>query len=159
DLHPVAFGGAGRASVLTRELGWYPFAVGRTGGVDVLHCTTYYGPLRPRVPLVVTVHDLAVLRHPDAFPRWTRTYVPRVVPHVLRAATRVIAVSEFTKRELVELLRIPERKIRVVPNAVETAFTPDGEAADADYVLAVGTREPRKNLERLVEATRRLGVE
>jgi glycosyltransferase involved in cell wall biosynthesis len=100
-----------------------------------------------------------VLRHPDAFPRWTRTYVPRVVPHVLRAATRVIAVSEFTRRELVELLRIPEATIRVVPNAVEPAFTPEGDAAEGDYVLAVGTLEPRKNLERLADATRRLGVE
>ena len=53
---------------------------------DVLHCTTYCGPLRPRVPAVVTVHDLAVLRHPEAFPRWTRTYAPLLVPRVLRAA-------------------------------------------------------------------------
>ena len=86
ELQPVAFGGAGRASVLARELGWYPFAVGRTGGVDVLHCTTYYGPLRSRVPLVATVHDLAVLRHPETFPRWTRTYVPRVVSRRADAA-------------------------------------------------------------------------
>jgi glycosyltransferase involved in cell wall biosynthesis len=159
DLHPVAFGGAGRASVLAREIGWYPFVLSRARGFDVLHCTTYYGPLRPRMPLVVTVHDVAVLRHPEAFPRWTRTYAPRVVPHVLRAATRVIAISEFTRRELVELLRIPEHNICVVPNAVEPAFTPHGEAATGDYVLAVGTLEPRKNLERLVEATHLLGVE
>jgi glycosyltransferase involved in cell wall biosynthesis len=158
-LEPVAFGGAGRAAVLARELGWYPFALGRLRGFDVLHCTTYYGPLRPRTPLVVTVHDLAVFRHPQAFPRWTRTYVPRVVPHVLRAATRVIAVSEFTRRELVELLRVADEKIRVVPNALEPTFTPDGDAADGDYVLAVGTLEPRKNLERLAAATRRLGTE
>jgi glycosyltransferase involved in cell wall biosynthesis len=103
----------------------------------------------------VTVHDLAVLRHPDAFNRWTRTYSPRVVPRVLRRADRVIAVSEFTRRELVELLRVPEEKIRVVPNAVGPEFTPEGEAANGDYVLAVGTLEPRKNLERLVEAVRR----
>ena len=51
-----------------------------TARADVLHCPTYRGPLRSRVPLVVTVHDLAVLRHPEAFNRWTRTYSPRVVP-------------------------------------------------------------------------------
>jgi alpha-1,3-rhamnosyl/mannosyltransferase len=106
------------------------------------------------VPLVVTVHDLAVFRHPEAFNRWTRSYSPRVVPHVLRAAQRVIAVSEFTRRELVELLGIPESKIRVIPNAVGDEFTRDGPAESGDYVLAVGTLEPRKNLERLVEAVR-----
>jgi glycosyltransferase involved in cell wall biosynthesis len=107
------------------------------------------------VPLVVTVHDLAVLRHPEAFNRWTRIYSPRVVPGVLRAAQRVIAVSEFTRRELVELLGVPDRKIRVVPNAVGDEFTSEGPAADGDYVLAVGTLEPRKNLDRLVDAVRR----
>ena len=101
DVEPVAFGGANRASVLARELWWYPFRLATPGReTDVLHCTTYYGPLRPRVPTVVTVHDLAVFRHPQAFPRWTRTYAPFVVPRVLRAARRVIAVSEFTAAEL-----------------------------------------------------------
>src|SRR5581483_4184433 len=75
DVEPLAFAGRGRASVLARELWWYPFGLASVDA-DVLHCTTYYGPLRPRVPTVVTVHDLAVLRRPEAFPRWTRTYAP-----------------------------------------------------------------------------------
>jgi glycosyltransferase involved in cell wall biosynthesis len=158
-LEQLAFGGAGRASVLVRELLWYPFVLGAAGGLDVLHCPTYYGPLRSRAPLVVTVHDLSVFRHPRAFPRWTRTFVPRFVPLVLRGARRVIAVSEFTRGELVELLGIDERKIRVVPNAVEDVFRPEGPTAAGDYVLAVGTLEPRKNLPRLAEAARRVGAE
>jgi glycosyltransferase involved in cell wall biosynthesis len=109
--------------------------------------------------LVVTIHDLAVFRHPEAFNRWSREYGPRVVPRVVRRARRVIAVSEFTKRELMELLDVPEEKIRVVPNGVEEAFTSDGPAAEGDYVLAVGTLEPRKNLPRVAEAARRAGVE
>ncbi len=160
DVEPVAFGGAGPASVLARELWWYPIQLAkRTRGSDVLHCTTYYGPLRPRVPTVVTVHDLAVLRHPGAFPRWTRTYAPFVVPRVVQAAKRVIAVSEFTASELEALLRVPREKINVVPNAVEDTFTPDGPAADGEYVLAVGTLEPRKNLAGAVEAAARIGVD
>ena len=155
----VAFGGPGRASVLARELAWYPFALSALGGADVLHCPTYYGPLRPRVPTVVTVHDLAVLRHPEAFPAWTRTYVPRLVPHMVRAATRVIAVSEFTATEVEELLHVPRARIEVVPNGVEPVFTPEGSRADGDYVLTVGTLEPRKNLARTIEAARRVGVE
>src|SRR2546430_6077861 len=86
-------------------------------------------------------------------------YSPLLVPRVLAAARRVIAVSEFTKRELVDLLHVPEEKIRVVPNAVDDEFTSEGPAADGDYVLAVGTLEPRKNLPRLVEAARRSDVE
>jgi len=160
DVHPVAFGGANRASVLTRELWWYPFRLSALDGkTDVLHCTTYYGPLRPRVPTVVTVHDLAVFRHPDAFPRWTRTYAPLLVPRVLRAARSVIAVSEFTASELETLLRVSREKIHVVPNAVDDTFSPDGPRAEGDYVLAVGTLEPRKNLARAIEAAAQVGVD
>jgi glycosyltransferase involved in cell wall biosynthesis len=150
-----AFGRSDRASTLARDAVWYPFLLGREETADVLHCPTYRGPTRSRVPLVVTVHDLAIFRHPEAFNRWTRAYSPRVVPRVLAAAQRVIAVSEFTRQELIELLRVPDEKIRVVPNAVGEEFTDVGEAAEGDYVLAVGTLEPRKNLARLVEAVQR----
>jgi glycosyltransferase involved in cell wall biosynthesis len=159
ELETVAFGGAGRAAVLARELWWYPLRLSALSGADLLHCTTYYGPVRPRIPTVVTVHDLAVLRHPEAFPRWTRAYVPRVVPHVLRSARRVIAVSEFTASELEVLLGVPREKIRVVPNGVDASFTTDGPRADGAYVLAVGTLEPRKNLTRAIEAAALAGVE
>ena len=159
DVETVSFGRADRLSTIVRDAVWYPFALGRTRDADVLHCPMYRGPLRPASPLVVTVHDLAVFRHPEAFNRWTRTYSPHFVPRVLAAARRVIAVSEFTRRELVELLGLREEKIRVVPNGVDDDFTPDGPAADGEYVLAVGTLEPRKNLARLVEAARRNGIE
>ena len=160
EVQRLAFGGAGKASVLARELAWYPLALGRLDGVDLLHCPTYYGPLRPRVPLVVTVLDLSVWRFPELFPRWTRTAVPALAPRVLRAARRILAISEFTKAELVEVLGVPEEKVVAVPLAVEPGlFRPDGDAAEGEYVLAVATLEPRKNLARLAEATARLGVE
>ena len=159
ELETVACGGPGRAAVLVRELWWYPLRLSSLTGADLLHCTTYYGPVRPRIPTVVTVHDLAVLRHPETFPRWTRAYVPRVVPYVLRAARRVIAVSEFTASELEVLLRVPREKIRVVPNGVDASFTPDGPRAEGDYVLTVGTLEPRKNLALAIEAAALAGVE
>jgi glycosyltransferase involved in cell wall biosynthesis len=154
-----SFGGAGRASTLARDGVWYPFVLGRERDADLVHCPTYRGPVKSLRPLVVTVHDLAVLRHPETFNRWTRTYSPRVVPRVLRSARRIIAVSEFTRRELIELLDLPPEKIRVVPNAVEDEFKRDGPSAEGDYVLTVGTLEPRKNLARLVEAARRAKVE
>ena len=108
------------------------------------------------MPLVVTVHDLAVLRHPEWFNRWTRAYSRVAVPRVVRAADRVIAVSEATKRDVVGLLGVAEERVRVIPNGVEDVFSPDGPAAEGDYVLAVGTLEPRKNLARIAEACRGL---
>lgn len=162
DLVRLSYGGTGRPATLARDVVWYPVVLPRAAaraGAAVLHCPTYRGPTRSPVPLVVTVHDLAVLRHPETFNRWTRMYSRVAVPRVVQAAARVIAVSEFTKRELVELLRVPEERIRVVPNAPTDAFTPVGPAAGGEYVLAVGTLEPRKNLERLAEATKRLGAE
>ena len=158
EVRRYTLGGSARALVPVRDVGWYLGALplkARRDGMDVLHCPTQRAPTRSSVPLVVTFHDVAVLRHPRTFNRWTREYSRRVLPRVARAATRLIAVSEFTKRELVELLGVPEEKVRVIPNGVGEPFTPDGEAAEGDYVLAVSTLEPRKNLPRLVEAYRR----
>ena len=71
----------------------------------------------------------------------------------------MIAVSEFTKRELVALVGVPEERVRVVPNGVEARFRPDGPREEGEFVLAVGTLEPRKNLPRLTDAARRVGIE
>ncbi len=160
DVRRLSFGGGGRATAVVRDLWWYPLALPwRARGLDVLHCPTFRGPVRARVPLVVTVHDLAVLRYPDAFRPWSRWYGAALVRRVIRAAGRVIAVSEFTRREVVELAGVPEERVRVVPNAAAEVFSPEGPRAAGDYVLAVGTLEPRKNLGRLLEAAGRLGVE
>jgi glycosyltransferase involved in cell wall biosynthesis len=160
EIRRLAFGGAGRAAAFVRDTFWYPARLPRAArGADILHCPTYRGPARSATPLVVTVHDLAIFRHPGVFNRWSRLYGRRMIPRVVRAARRVIAVSEFTRRELVELLRIPEQRIRVIPNAVDETFSAEGPAAEGEYVLAVGTIEPRKNLPRLASAARSLGVE
>ena len=160
EVIPLTFGGAGRASTLARDAAWYPAGIARAAShLDVLHCTTMRGPLRARPPVVVTVHDLALLRHPEAFPPWHRYTGRLVLRHGVRRADAVVAVSEFTRAELVEQLGIPAERIRVVPNGIETVFAPDGVAGNGDYVLAVGTLEPRKNLARAVEAARLAGVE
>jgi glycosyltransferase involved in cell wall biosynthesis len=160
DVEQLAWGGARKAATLARDVWWYPRALPRRARTaDVLHCPSFRGPLSSRAPLVVTVHDLAVLRRPELFNRWTRAYSRRFVPRVIRAAARVIAVSEFTKREVVELLGVPEERVRVVPNAVGEPFVATGDRAGGEYVLFVGTLEPRKNLARLAQATRAAGLE
>ena len=161
ELRRYSFGGSARALAPVRDVGWYlaalPLEAARDG-VQVLHCPTHRAPVSSRVPLVVTFHDLAILRHPETFNTWTRSYSRLALPRVAKAARRLIAVSEFTRRELIELLDVPEEKVRVIPNAVGPPFVAEGEAASGEYVLAVGTLEPRKNLPRLVEGFRRAGL-
>jgi glycosyltransferase involved in cell wall biosynthesis len=158
ELRRYGLGGSSRALVPVRDLGWYLVALparARLEGMDVLHCPTHRAPVRSPVPLVVTFHDLAVLRHPETFNAWTRSYSRLALPRVAKAARRLIAVSEFTRRELLDLLGVPEEKVRVIPNAVGAPFEPQGEVRDGDYILAVSTLEPRKNLPRLLDAFRR----
>jgi glycosyltransferase involved in cell wall biosynthesis len=119
---------------------------------------------------VVQIHDAAALRHPEwyssAYVRWQRTVLPRVA----RRARMVITVSEFSRAELIEFLGVPGERIRVVPGGVDPRFSA---AIDTEpvlrrfgltkpYVLAVGDRGPRKNLEALRPAVgllRREGIE
>ena len=160
ELEELAWGGGGRATAALRDAVWYPVGLPRAArGADVLHCPTFRGPFRSSVPLVVTVLDLAVLRHPELFNRWNRTYSRLAVPRVVRAARRLIAISEFTKRELVEVLGVDPAAVAVIGVPPRRGLTPEGDRASGEYVLAVGTLEPRKNLERAAEAAARTGAE
>jgi glycosyltransferase involved in cell wall biosynthesis len=161
EVRRLTWGGGGRITAAVRDVAWYPAGLPlQARGLDVLHCTTFRAPLRCRVPVVVTVHDLAAVRFPELFTAWTRLYARTLLGPVLRGATRVLTVSEFTKRDLVALVGVSDDRIDVAYNAAdERVFTSQGVAGEGDYVLAVGTLEPRKNLGRLIEATGRLGIE
>jgi glycosyltransferase involved in cell wall biosynthesis len=116
-------------------------------------------PLRPKLPLIVTIHDVAVLRHPSAFNGWTRRYSARTLPGVARAASAIVVGSAFSRDEVLDVLSVPESKVRVIPYGVGPPFTADGPSADGDYVLTVSTLEPRKNFGRLVEGFQRSGLD
>ncbi len=159
EVLPLSYGGSGRLSTVLRDALWYPIGISRRSGrFDVLHCPTFRGPYRSRAPVVLTIHDLAVLRHPDAFRRWHRM-TTRAALEGARTADAVVALSEFTKQETIELLGIRAERVHVVPNGVGPPFATTGPVAEGDYVLAVGTLEPRKNLDRVVQAAKRAGVE
>jgi glycosyltransferase involved in cell wall biosynthesis len=151
-----------RGLVLAQDLAWYPLGTrraARRARADVHHCPLPRAPLtRGRPPLVVTVHDLAVLRFPETLSGWNRRYSRATLARVLAAADRVVCVSEDTARDCAELAGVARERLRVVPNGVAPVFaTAEPPAAEiaGDYVLFVGTPEPRKNLARLVDATRR----
>jgi glycosyltransferase involved in cell wall biosynthesis len=97
-------------------------------------------------PAVVTIHDLSFERHPELMSRRDRFVFRTMVPRSVRRAARVLAVSEQTKRDLVEHYRIPDEKIVVTPNGVDPLFSSEGARSDeAPYALFVGTLQPRKD--------------
>ena len=160
EVEERSFGGDGRAASVARDTWWYYAGLPRSmRGLDLLHCTTFRGPLRAPVPFAVTLHDLALVRHPELFPRWHRLSGRTGIGPVARAADRVFAVSEFTGQEAVELLGLRPERVTVIGNAIEPVFSPGGPAAEGEYVLAVGTLEPRKNLRRVADAAARLSTE
>jgi hypothetical protein len=94
---------------------------------------------------------MAVLR--DAHPLTKRLYTKRLVPRVARGARLLITNSEYSKWEIVRHLGIPEDRIRVTPLAASADFKPTvPRKTEMPYFLYVGNLEPRKNLERLIEA-------
>jgi glycosyltransferase involved in cell wall biosynthesis len=114
-------------------------------------------PLRCPCPAVVTVHDLSFERDPGAMGRRDRAIFRYVVPRAARRARRVIAVSERTKRDLVDLYGIPTGRIAVVPHGVDPAFGP-GENGAHDYLLYVGAIQARKNPLAAAEAAAGVGL-
>jgi glycosyltransferase involved in cell wall biosynthesis len=162
EVSRLSWGGDGRATKVTRDMLWYPARLTRAAKearADVLHCPTMRAPMRSKIPLVVTIHDVAVLRHPEAFNGWTRRYSARALPRVVEAASAIVVGSAFSRDELIDVLPAAESKVHVIPYGVGPPFTPDGPAAEGDYVLTVSTLEPRKNFQRLLEGFRRTGLE
>ena len=162
ELRRFELAGSGRAKKVWRDAFWYRFSLPRAArqeGVDLLHAPTMRAPFRCSIPLVVTIHDLAVLRRPETFNGWTRRYSEYALPRVARAADAIVVGSEFSRDEVVQLLDVPRDRIRVIPYGVGPPFTVEGPVADGDYVLAVSTLEPRKNLDKLVDGFRRAGLE
>jgi alpha-1,3-rhamnosyl/mannosyltransferase len=114
-------------------------------------------------PTVAVVNDLSWRRDPASHPADRVRWIERELPRALRQVSRWVAISDFTADEAAAALGLDRARIAVAPLAAGSAFRPLDEAAaapvlaahgleDGGYVLAVGTLEPRKNLERLAAA-------
>jgi glycosyltransferase involved in cell wall biosynthesis len=114
-------------------------------------------PLGLSCPGVVTVHDLSFERQPGLMRFGDRLVFRTAVPRSVRRAARVIAVSERTKRDLVDLYRAPAAKIAVIPNGIDPVFRP-GENGTGGYALLVGAIQARKNPLAAAEAAARVGL-
>jgi glycosyltransferase involved in cell wall biosynthesis len=113
-------------------------------------------PLGWRGRSVVTIHDLSFERDPTAMGRLDRATFRWAVPRAARRADAILAVSERTKRDVVELYGVPADKVTVTPNGVDPAFAPGG-AHDA-YLLFVGAIQRRKDPLAALAASRAAGL-
>lgn len=135
------------------------------GRVDLFHEPDFVlPPTLPRTRTVLTVHDLTFIRDPkSAFPR-LRRYLNRVVPQSVSRATHILADSAATRSDLIELFGTPAEKVTVLYGGVDARFAPVREperlaAIRAKYrlgaepfFLGIGTLQPRKNYQRLIQA-------
>ena len=124
-------------------------------------CTT--GPLGVGSQ-VVTIHDCAFLDRAECFTPRFAAWLQWLVPKLARRVRQILTVSHYSKDRIAEICRVPADKIHVVHNGVDQRFRPAAEEEIAaarqrfvlpeNYVLCVGSLEPRKNLPRLLEAWR-----
>lgn len=133
--------------------------------VDVLH-VQFTSPPAPPCPVVVSIHDLSFEHLPNTFTRRSRTQLRLTVRYSARAAARVIVPAEYGRKDLVETYKIPLQKVDVIPLAASDLFSPASEkdvqrvrqtyGIHDEYILSVGSIQPRKNLPRLIAAYGRL---
>jgi glycosyltransferase involved in cell wall biosynthesis len=123
----------------------------------LLH-TQHALPLGWRGRSVVTLHDLHFERDPGAMSLPDRLTFKAVVPRAARRADAVIAVSERTKRDAVELYGLSPEKVTVVPHGVDPAFGPGEGAGPGGYLLFVGAVQPRKDPLAALAAARAVGL-
>jgi glycosyltransferase involved in cell wall biosynthesis len=148
-----------------KTLGWPPYEW-FAGSADVYHFPNFIRPPLARGASVVTIHDVAFLRYPETLEARNLAYLRAHIRETARRANAIITVSEFTAREIVDLLGVPAAKLHAIPSGLDPAMhRPPDEAVRAlrrrldltrPYLLAVGTLEPRKNYPFLIEVFERL---
>lgn len=151
---------------LSLKLFGWPKLEKLTGPCDVLFMPNWNTlAVQPKTKVVLTVHDLSPLVVPQFYNLKARVWHLFInIPKLLKRANKLVAVSEFTKTTLVETLKIPADKITVAPLGVDHEnYHPNlkidrlrevrnSYGLPGDFVLFLGTVEPRKNLARLIEA-------
>src|SRR5688572_14904284 len=134
----------------------------RKNPVDVLHVQFTAPPFCP-CPSVVSIHDLSFEHLPQTFNRRSRTQLRLTVRHSAKRAARILTLSEHTRQDLMETYGIEAKRITAIPLAAPAHYGPIDDCKelqrvrhtygiDGDYILSVGSIQPRKNLARLVKA-------
>lgn len=130
---------------------------------EICHFTNSIAPLTTACPFVVTIHDMSLFLYADTQPLKSLIVVRALIPAVARRAAAIIAVSHSARNDILRVLRPPPDKVHVVYEAAAPAYRVIRDATELDgirrkyglhdpFVLYVGTIQPRKNLDRLVQA-------
>ena len=93
--------------------------------VDLLHALGFVSPFGWRGPTIVTAYDLSFLRFPELFHRGNRLYLSRFAPPSLRRATRVIAISEHTRQDVIRLCGVAPERVTTIHLAADDRFRPE----------------------------------
>ena len=132
-------------------------------GAELLHAPAMMAPNTTDFPVVVTIFDMYIFRNPGAFPFWQRNMMKYSLPKILARAAKIIAISEFTKQEILDIFPgIPENKVAVTLLGVNKSFRECDDTTTAEFktkyssgkpfILSVSTIEPRKNIKTLLRA-------
>jgi len=133
---------------------------------NLLH-VQYTAPMFCPVPIVVSVHDVSFLEHPEYFTSFRALQLRCTVHRTVKAASCVLTPSEFSKRRILDVYGLDDEKVVVLPNGVCSSFRPiSREIAQrwvqssmrlaAPFILSVGDLQPRKNHATLIRAFERL---
>lgn len=155
---------AWRAGRILWEQGRLP-GLGTSDRLDLLQAPGYVLPLRMKVPVVLLVHDLIALEHPELCRRANRWHYALAVPASIRRAAAIVTFSDYVKRSIQERFGAAAPRVTVIPPGVDDGFH---EAVDEErlrrvrrsyrlpprFVLFAGDDEPKKNLARLIQAHR-----
>ena len=136
---------------------------------DLLHSPDFIAPIRAARRHIITVHDLSFIHYPVYLTADSRRYYNGQIRQSVKRADRILSVSQATKQDLIDMLDVPADKISVQLHGVDESFKPLPRRSTtpiireldlpAEFVLFVGTLEPRKNLVGLARAYRDLKLE
>ncbi len=148
------------------RLGWDLARLIREDRPDLIH-VQYTAPLFTRIPIVVTVHDVSFIEHPEYFTALRRAQLRLTVARSVKQAAHIITVSEFSRDAILRTYDVPSEKVSAIPNAANPEFRVIGRERaqkavhnrlrfDAPFVLSVGDLQPRKNQIGLIAAFSKL---
>ena len=140
-----------------------PFGIWTTPDIDVFFSPTHYIPRFVNTRRIVSIMDLSYLHYPRLFRQKDRYQLKNWTKYSIKNAAKIITISHFTKSEIIKYYSIPEEKIVVAyPGLNETYHNPKSQNPSVDikskyhilgdYILFVGTIQPRKNISRLLDA-------
>ncbi len=130
----------------------HPRPASPAGGPDLFLTLGHYAPRFSPVPTMVCIMDLAFLRFPDTFKARDLWQLKSWTRYSVRKASKIIAISEATKKDLMNYYGVPGNKITVAYPGVEKLTTAGISPVKGKYVLYLGTLQPRKNIDALIDA-------